>query len=48
MSNSAGYYTTRITNHIHLRNLRGDMFAGLTPAIVLLPLALAFSVGFRL
>ncbi|NJM72000.1 MAG: SulP family inorganic anion transporter [Scytonema sp. RU_4_4] len=35
----------QITNHIHLRNLRGDVFGGLTAAIVSLPLALAFGVA---
>lgn len=35
-----------LTNSIHLRNLRGDLFGGVTPAIVSLPLALAFGVVF--
>ncbi|MBF2066375.1 MAG: SulP family inorganic anion transporter [Calothrix sp. C42_A2020_038] len=34
-----------ITNQIHFRNLRGDIFGGLTAAIVSLPLALAFGVA---
>lgn len=32
-------------NGLHLRNLRGDIFGGLTAAIVALPLALAFGVS---
>jgi SulP family sulfate permease len=35
----------QITNKIHFRNLQGDMFGGLTAAIVSLPLALAFGVA---
>lgn len=34
-----------ITNYIHTRNLRGDLFGGLTAAIVALPMALAFGVA---
>lgn len=34
-----------ITNTIHTRNLRGDIFGGVTAAIVSLPLALAFGVA---
>ncbi|MBD2449939.1 hypothetical protein H6G76_22795 [Nostoc sp. FACHB-152] len=34
-----------LTNIIHFRNLRGDIFGGLTAAIVFLPLALAFGVA---
>lgn len=34
-----------LTNSIHFRNLRGDLFGGLTAAIVSLPLALAFGVA---
>ncbi|RUT09120.1 sodium-independent anion transporter [Dulcicalothrix desertica PCC 7102] len=34
-----------ITNQIHFRNLRGDIFGGVTAAIVSLPLALAFGVA---
>ncbi len=34
-----------LTNRIHFRNLRGDLFGGLTAAIVSLPLALAFGVA---
>ncbi|WNZ24052.1 SulP family inorganic anion transporter [Leptolyngbya sp. NK1-12] len=34
-----------ITNRIHFRNLRGDIFGGVTAAIVSLPLALAFGVA---
>ncbi|WP_071189285.1 SulP family inorganic anion transporter [Trichormus sp. NMC-1] len=35
----------QITNTIHFRNLRGDIFGGVTAAIVSLPLALAFGVA---
>ena len=35
----------RLTNTIHFRNLKGDLFGGLTTAIVSLPLALAFGVA---
>jgi SulP family sulfate permease len=35
----------QITNKIHFRNLQGDMFGGLTAAIVSLPIALAFGVA---
>jgi len=35
----------QITNRIHFDNLRGDIFGGLTAAIVSLPLALAFGVA---
>ncbi len=35
----------RLTNKIHFRNLRGDLFGGITAAIVALPLALAFGVS---
>ncbi|BAZ65409.1 sulfate permease family protein [Fischerella sp. NIES-4106] len=35
----------QLTNTIHFRNLRGDLFGGLTAAIVSLPLALAFGVA---
>ncbi|MUG98095.1 STAS domain-containing protein [Scytonema sp. UIC 10036] len=35
----------QFTNRIHLRNLRGDLFGGLTAAIVSLPMALAFGVA---
>ncbi|HIK27027.1 MAG: SulP family inorganic anion transporter [Oscillatoriaceae bacterium SKW80] len=34
-----------ITNQIHFRNLKGDIFGGLTAAIVSLPIALAFGVA---
>ncbi len=34
-----------ITNYIHTRNLRGDLFGGVTAAIVGLPMALAFGVA---
>lgn len=35
----------QLTNRIHFRNLRGDLFGGVTAAIVSLPLALAFGVA---
>ncbi|WP_414527681.1 SulP family inorganic anion transporter [Nodularia chucula] len=35
----------QLTNTIHFRNLKGDLFGGLTAAIVSLPLALAFGVA---
>lgn len=35
----------QITNRIHFNNLRGDIFGGVTAAIVSLPLALAFGVA---
>lgn len=35
----------QLTNRIHFRNLRGDLFGGVTTAIVSLPLALAFGVA---
>lgn len=35
----------QVTNQIHFRNLRGDLFGGVTAAIIALPLALAFGVA---
>lgn len=35
----------QITNYIHFKNLRGDIFGGVTAAIISLPLALAFGVA---
>jgi SulP family sulfate permease len=35
----------QLTNRINFRNLRGDLFGGVTAAIVSLPLALAFGVA---
>lgn len=35
----------QLTNKIHFRNLQGDLFGGITAAIVSLPLALAFGVA---
>lgn len=35
----------QLTNRIHFRNLRGDIFGGVTNAIVSLPIALAFGVA---
>ena len=34
-----------ITNKIHFRNLRGDIFGGLTAAVIALPMALTFGVA---
>ncbi|PZV07263.1 MAG: sodium-independent anion transporter [Leptolyngbya sp.] len=34
-----------ITNRIHLRNVRGDIFGGVTAAVIALPLALTFGVA---
>ncbi len=34
-----------ITNQIHFRNIKGDIFAGVTAAVVALPLALTFGVA---
>ncbi|MGC9525887.1 MAG: SulP family inorganic anion transporter [Limnospira sp.] len=35
----------QITNYIHFRNLKGDIFGGITAAIIALPMALAFGVA---
>ncbi|MDY6940709.1 MAG: SulP family inorganic anion transporter [Cyanobacteriota bacterium] len=35
----------KITNHIHFNNVRGDVFGGLTAAVIALPMALAFGVA---
>ncbi|MGF1496897.1 MAG: SulP family inorganic anion transporter [Elainellaceae cyanobacterium] len=35
----------QLTNKIHFRNLRGDIFGGVTAAIIALPMALAFGVA---
>lgn len=35
----------QITNKIHFRNLKGDIFGGLTAAVVALPMALAFGIA---
>ncbi|AFZ43188.1 sulfate transporter [Halothece sp. PCC 7418] len=35
----------RITNRIHFRNLKGDIFGGVTAAIIALPMALTFGVA---
>ena len=34
-----------ITNKIHLRNLQGDIFGGITAAVIALPMALTFGVA---
>lgn len=34
-----------VTNRIHFRNLRGDVFGGVTAAVIALPMALAFGVA---
>lgn len=36
---------SRLFNEIHFRNLRGDIFGGLTAAVIALPMALAFGVA---
>jgi SulP family sulfate permease len=36
---------TQVFNQIHFRNLRGDIFGGLTAAVIALPMALAFGVA---
>lgn len=35
----------QITNKIHFRNLQGDIFGGLTAAVIALPMALAFGIA---
>ena len=35
----------RLFNQIHFRNLRGDLFGGVTAAVIALPMALAFGVA---
>ena len=35
----------KITNQIHFSNLKGDIFGGLTAAVVALPMALAFGIA---
>ncbi|MBW4654408.1 MAG: SulP family inorganic anion transporter [Kaiparowitsia implicata GSE-PSE-MK54-09C] len=35
----------QITNRIHFRNVRGDLFGGVTAAVIALPMALAFGVA---
>ncbi len=35
----------QLTNQIHFRNLRGDIFGGVTAAVIALPMALAFGVA---
>ena len=37
--------TTRLVHGLHFNNLRGDIYGGLTAAVVALPLALAFGVS---
>ena len=34
-----------ITNKIHFRNLKGDIFGGITAAVIALPMALTFGVA---
>ncbi|WP_286875104.1 SulP family inorganic anion transporter, partial [Marinimicrobium sp. UBA4509] len=38
-------FVNQLFNQINLKNLRGDVFGGLTAAIVSLPMALAFGVA---
>lgn len=35
----------QITNKIHFRNIQGDVFGGLTAAVIALPMALAFGIA---
>ncbi|MDJ0846157.1 SulP family inorganic anion transporter [Crocosphaera sp.] len=35
----------QITNRIHFRNVKGDLFGGVTAAVIALPMALAFGVA---
>ena len=35
----------QITNQIHFRNVKGDIFGGVTAAVIALPMALAFGVA---
>ncbi len=35
----------QLTNKIHFRNIRGDLFGGVTAAVIALPMALAFGVA---
>lgn len=35
----------QLLNHIHFRNVRGDIFGGMTAAIIALPMALAFGAA---
>ena len=35
----------KITNKIHFRNLKGDLFGGITAAVIALPMALTFGVA---
>ncbi|QHV01030.1 bicarbonate transporter BicA [Synechocystis sp. CACIAM 05] len=35
----------QITNKIHFRNLQGDLFGGVTAAVIALPMALAFGIA---
>jgi SulP family sulfate permease len=35
----------QITNKIHLRNVQGDIFGGVTAAVIALPMALAFGIA---
>ena len=34
-----------ITNRIHFRNVKGDIFGGITAAVIALPMALTFGVA---
>lgn len=44
-SASPGSPAFRVLNHISTNNIKGDLFGGVTAAIVALPLALAFGVA---
>ncbi len=43
--NDVGRLAARYVNGLHFNNLRGDLFGGVTAAVVALPLALAFGVA---
>ncbi|AFY88404.1 SulP family inorganic anion transporter [Chroococcidiopsis thermalis] len=45
LTNKIRFRKLQLTNKIHFRNLRGDIFGGVTNAIVSLPIALAFGVA---
>jgi len=45
LTNRIHFRNLQLTNRIHFRNLRGDIFGGVTNAIVSLPIALAFGVA---
>jgi SulP family sulfate permease len=44
-SASPGPPTVRLLNHISTQNIKGDLFGGVTAAVIALPMALAFGVA---